>query len=113
MVTIERGEYKRVRWESCVHAVVAQFLQGGVPQDSDMPLTRMSAIVQLNNVGSPKLHVLINTKIKLLNKLNLANIMKWIWQYVNQEQKTCNFGDSYCGVAEGLCLLRCDAVLLG
>ena len=72
MVTIARWEYIRVRWQSCVHAVVAQFLQGGVPQDSDMPLTGMSAIVQLNHTGSPKLHVLINTKIKILNKLNLV-----------------------------------------
>lgn len=55
-----------------MHAVVAQFKQSGVPQDSDMPLARMSAIVQVNHTGSPKLHVLINTKIKFLNKLNLV-----------------------------------------
>lgn len=88
MVTIARGEYVRVRWKSCVHAVVAQVLEGGVPQDSDMPLTGISAIVQLNPTESPKLHVLITTKIKLLNNLNIANITKWIWQYVDQEQKT-------------------------
>jgi hypothetical protein len=41
MVTIARGEYIRVRLQSCGHAV------GGVPQDSDMPLTGMSAIGQL------------------------------------------------------------------
>jgi hypothetical protein len=45
-----------------VHAVVAQVLQGSIPQDSDMPLTAMFAIVQLNHTESPKLHALITTK---------------------------------------------------
>jgi hypothetical protein len=47
----------------------------------------MSAITQLNHTGSPKLHVLIATEIKLLNNLNMANITKGIWRYVDQEQK--------------------------
>jgi hypothetical protein len=87
-MTVARGEYILVRWQSCGHAVVVQVLQRGVPQDSDMPLTGLSAIVQLNHTEIPKLHMLITTKIKLLNNLNMANIMKWIWQYVDQEQKT-------------------------
>ena len=32
--------------------------------------------------------MLITKKIKLLNNLKMANITKWIWQYVDQERKT-------------------------
>jgi hypothetical protein len=55
----------------------------------------MSAIAQLNHTGSPKLHVLITTKMKLLNNLNRANITKEIWRYVDQEQKTYMWVQSF------------------
>jgi len=74
----------------------------------------MSTIAQLNHTECPKLHTLITTKFKLLNNLNMANITKGIWRYVDRNKRhTSKFRVSHCGVAVCLCLIRCDAVSLG
>jgi hypothetical protein len=59
-----------------MQAVAGQVLQGDAPQDSDIPLIGISGIVVLCHKESLKLHVLITTKVKLSNNLNMVNVME-------------------------------------